>query len=135
MKIKSLSWESVWVVTAVAWVAAVAFYAFREHQAVTERLRFWADSIEWIINADPMVEVSAKELRAKLGDEKFIAVAETAYPKVNLRATMRRYEAEVASQPLFEHAAMVLVLWALVPPLLAYGLAWLLSSAIRFRRA
>ena len=135
MKFKGVTWESLWVVASVVWVAAVALYGFREHQATVERLRFWADSIEWIINADPMVEVSAKELRGKLGDEQFIAVAETAYPKVNLGTAMRRYETEMAAQPRYPHPAVLFVFWALIPPVSVYAIGRLLSSAIRFRRA
>jgi hypothetical protein len=124
------SWESFWIVAAVLWVAAVALYAIWTRGIEVERLRFWADSIEWTINADPMVEVSAKELRASLGDEQFIATAPAAYPRVNLKETMQRYEADLARRPRGMHDGLTFIAWALVPPTLLYLLTLL---AMRLR--
>jgi hypothetical protein len=131
MKLERLkSWESFWIVAAVLWVAAVALYAIWTHGIEVERLRFWADSVEWTINADPTVQVSAKELRASLGDERFIAAAPATYPRVNLKEAMQRYEADLARRPHRMHDAMSIVAWALVPPALLYLLA-LLAMRVR----
>jgi hypothetical protein len=104
------------------WVAAVSFYASRQHDRDVQRLAFWADSIEWLINADPMVPISAKEMRAKVGDEAFIAAAASAYPKVELRQTLRRYEEDMARRARSEHPVLAFLLWMLVPPVLLYAL-------------
>ena len=116
--------ESYWVVVSL-WVAAVALYAIWHEGTEVDRLRFWADSIEWVINADPLVQKNATELRSKLGDEKFIAVAPTVYPDVDLRETLQRYEADRASHPRYEHPIAVFALWTAIPPslLLAVVLA------------
>ena len=126
------SWETVWIVASVVWVAAVALYAIWNHGMEVERLRFWADTVEWTINADPMVEVSAKELRASLGDEQFIATAPAAYPRVNLKEAMQRYEADAVRHPRRKADAISFVAWALVPPALLYLLAMLF---LRIREA
>jgi hypothetical protein len=123
MKLRPLSrWEQIWVLASLLWVAAVSFYASRQHDRDVQHLAFWADSIEWLINADPMVPISAKEMRAKVGDEAFIAAAASAYPKVELRQTLRRYEEDMARRARSEHPVLAFVLWMLVPPVLLYAL-------------
>ncbi len=125
MKLKRLyNSEGFWFVVSM-WMAAVALYAIWHEATEVDRLRLWADSIEWSINADPLTKKNATELRAKLGDEKFIGAAQAAYPDVDLRDTMRRYESDRASRPRYEHPVLTFALWALLPPVLlcAGGLA------------
>jgi hypothetical protein len=122
------AWKSFCVVASVMWIAAVAFFAIWHEGMETDRLRFWADSVEWTINADPLVRMNAAELRYKLGDEQFIAAAADSYPDVDLRDTLRRYEVERASHPRYEHPAIAFVLWALVPPALLYALGLIFVS-------
>jgi hypothetical protein len=122
-------WEVLWIVASVAWIAGVGLFALKQHQLAADRLRFWADSVEWIINADPMVPISAKELRGQLGDEKFITEAPKAYPKVNLQEIVRRYEADRAAHASsYASPGVPFVLAALLPPVLAYGVL----AAVRF---
>jgi hypothetical protein len=133
-------WEVLWIVASVAWVAGVGLFALQQYQLAAERLRFWADSVEWLINADPMVPVSAKELRGQIGDEKFIAEAPKAYPKGNVQEMVRRYEADRAAHPSgYARPGVPFVLAALVPPLVIYGLLaavnFLLASRARRRSA
>ena len=119
------AWNTFCIVASAVWVAAVAFYAIWQHGSEAERLRFWADSVEWSINSDPNVEGNAKELRIQLGDEEFVARAAAAYPRIDLRETLRRYEADRASRPRYRHDALTLVLSAVVPP----GMLYLLGLA------
>jgi hypothetical protein len=84
------------------------------------------------------VRLSAKELRAKLGDEQFIAAAPAAYPHVDLRETMRGYQQEVARHPIQEHLVGTFLFWALVPPLVLYGVgvvAEVIAALLRRRRS
>ena len=111
--------EGFWFLVSI-WMAAVALFAIWHEATEVDRLRVWADSIEWSINADPLTKNNAMELRAKLGDEKFIAAAQAAYPWVDLRDTMRRYARDRASRPRFEHPELTFVLWALIPPAFFY---------------
>ena len=117
-------WNTFCIVVSAVWIAAVAFYAIWRHASDMERLRFWADSVEWSINADPMLDVSAKELRAKLGDEQFIAQAAAAYPRVDLRETLQRVEADQAKHPHRRYNGLKLFLWALAPPFALYLLGF-----------
>jgi len=131
------AWKSFCFVAAVMWVAAVAFFAIWHEGTETDRLRFWADTVEWSINADPLVTKNAAELRAKLGDEQFIAAAADSYPDVDLRETLHRYETERAGHPRYEHPLLAIVLWALLPPFMLYavGLAFFsLRDALRRSR-
>src|ERR1051325_6716236 len=124
MRLKHLNgWEGFWVQATLVWVAGVALSFFWQHKLEAQRLGYWAESIEWIINADPSVPASAKELRATLGNEKFIAVAPVAYPRVDLREIMRRYESDRANRTRYERPVVAFVLWALTPPALVYVLS------------
>jgi hypothetical protein len=130
---RSRGWNTFCIVASAVWVATVAFYAIWQHGSEAERLRFWADSIEWSINSDPNVEGNAKELRTRLGDERFIAQAAAAYPRIDLRETLRRYEADRASRPRYRHDALAFALSAVVPPsilyLLGLGVLWLRAAS------
>jgi hypothetical protein len=137
MRLERLNgWQSLCLVASMVWVAAVALYAIWRHGSDVERLRYWADSIEWSINADPMIEASAKQLRARLGDERFITAAAAAYPRVALRETLQRYEAEEARRPREKYDAVSLVFWSLLPPGLLHA-AGLIAACILgcFRRS
>ena len=136
MRFKHLSgWESFWLQAALVWVAGVALSFFWQHRMEAQRLNFWAESIEWIINADPSVPVSAKELRGKLGNEKFIEVAALAYPRVDLREILRRYESDRGTRTRYERPVVAFVLWALTPPASLYVFGMLVSAiASRLRR-
>ncbi len=125
-------WQNAWLATSILWITAVAYVALWQYQTQDDRVRYWADSIEGTINGDPMVPRSAKELRARLGDEKFIAAAPAAYPQVDLRALMRRYEADMATRRHFDFRLSLAL--ALLPPLLLYvfGVAYI-RVARRFR--
>lgn len=127
---RSRGWESLRVVASLAWIAAVALYAAWQHDKQTERLRYWADSVEWTIDADPTVQTNAVELRTRLGDEKFIAAAAAAYPRVDLRDTLQRCQIDLARHPLRRQNAFILVLWSLAPPALLYFLGF---AAARLR--
>lgn len=127
---RSRAWESLRVVASLAWIVAVALYAAWQHDKQTERLRYCADSIEWTIDADPTVETNAVELRARLGDEKFIAAAAAAYPRVDLRDTLQRCRIDMERHPLRKQNAFVLALWSLTPPALLYFLGF---AAARLR--
>lgn len=137
MRLKHLKgWANLWAQASLAWVAGVTLYAISQHQIEVQRLNFWADSIEWIINANPGVPVSAKELRSKLGDEKFIAAAPAAYPRADLRETMRHYYQESTTRERNEHPVAAFVLWVLIPPALLYAfgiVVTLISSPLRKR--
>ena len=117
---RSRAWESLRVVASLVWIAAVGLYAAWQHDKQIERLRYWADSVEWTIDADPTVETSAVELRTRLGDEKFIAAAPAAYPRVDLRDTLQRCRVDMAKHPLHRQNAFMLVLWSLGPPAFLY---------------
>lgn len=127
---RSHAWESLRVVASLAWIAAVALYAAWQHDQQTERLHYWADSVEWTIDADPTVQTNAVQLRTRLGDEKFIAAAAAAYPQVDLRDTLQRCRIDMARHPLRRQNALILALWALAPPALLYFLAF---AAVRLR--
>lgn len=132
------SWRPVWLAACLIWVLAVALYVSGENDRQVERLGRWAAAIESVINADPAVRLSAKELRAKLGDEEFIAAAPAAYPHVDLRETMRGYQQEVARHPIHEDLLGAFLLWALAPPLVLYGLgvvAEAIAALLRRRRS
>ncbi len=127
--------RALWVLASLTWVVGLGVGTFWSHEAEREWLNYWADSIEWVVNADPTVPVSAKQVRAKLGDEAFIAAAPSLYPQVNLQETLRRYEADKANRPPHEHVNASFVLWALVPPVGLYGLGivvgWIAGVLIR----
>ena len=123
--------EGYWVAVSL-WVAAVALFAIWHEGTEVDRLRFWADSVEWAINADPLVSKNATELRSKLGDEKFIAEAPAAYPEVDLHETLERYEADRASRSRFDHPLIAFAFWALIPPALLY-VAGVITGWIRAR--
>ena len=135
---RSSRWETLWILATLIWIVALGVDTFKSHQAEAEWLNYWADSFEWVINADPMVPVSAKEVRAMLGDEKFIASAARLYPKVNLQETLRRYESAKLTRPYHEHVGRWFVLWALVPPLVLYGVGivvgWVVALGARLVR-
>lgn len=120
-------WHNAWLVTSVVWISGAAYIALWQYQTQDDRVRYWADSIEGTINGDPMIPKSAKELRSKVGDEQFIAAAPAAYPQVDLRDMMRRYEADMARRPRFNLRRAVAL--ALLPPLVLYifgsTLAWI----------
>ena len=122
---KQDGWKQVWLLVSLVWVATAAFYASHVHDVEAQRLHLWADAIEGVINGDPMVAVSAKELRSKVGDEEFIGAAAAAYPQVDLRSVMRRYQQDMADHPPHEHLVATFALWALVPPLALGLLAFL----------
>lgn len=120
------------------WVLAAALYVSSENDRQVERLGRWAAAIEAVINADPMIRSSAKDLRAQLGDEEFIAAAPHAYPNVDLRETMQGYEQDIARHPIHKDLVSLFLLWALVPPLVLYGLGLLIeaiAAALRRRRS
>ena len=125
--------EGYWVAVSL-WVAAVALYAIWHEGTEVDRLRFWADSIEWAINADPLVRKNATELRSKLGDEQFIAAAPTVYPDVDLHETLERYQADRAVHQRFDRPLIAFAFWAVVPPMFFYGLG-LITGWIRPRPA
>jgi hypothetical protein len=107
-------------VAGVVWTAVVAFYAIWHNGTYSERLHFWADVIEWSVNGDPTTEVNVKQRRYALGDEQFIATAATAYPKFDLRDTLRRYEQDRTAHDRFRYGGIALLLGWLVPPCLLY---------------
>lgn len=138
MRITGLSWRSVWFSVSLAWVVGVAVDAHNRAELAEERLRLWADQVEYLINADPMVETSAKKLRSEVGDEQFIVEAPKAYPNVNLAPVVQRYDAEKAASGGSEEirAGRVIAL-ALAPPATAYAFARFampLLVALRRRR-
>ena len=124
-------WRHVWMAGSLVWILVAALYLSSEHDRQVERLGRWAAAVEAVINADPMVRLSAKELRAKLGDEDFIAAAPKAYPNIDFRDTLKRYEREMAQHPVRRSLIATFLLWALVPPLVLYALG-LLVDAIAF---
>jgi len=129
-------WKNFSVLASLVWVAGAAHYGLWQHNTEAQRLSHWADTVEWVINADASVPVSAKELRSKLGDEQFIVAAAAAYPRVDLRETIRRYERDRVNRPRYEHPVVALVSWALIPPALLYGLGMMVGwiSSLRRRR-
>src|SRR5690349_13732604 len=127
---RSRPWRPIWMVASLVWIVAVALYASKENDRQAERLNRWAAAVEAVINADPMVRTSAKELRTKLGDEQFIAAAPAAYPQVDLRETLRGYTDEMSRHPVHKHLLATLATWALGPPLCAYGLGVLAEGLI-----
>jgi hypothetical protein len=134
MKLKRLhNSEGFWFLVSM-WIAAVALYAIWHEATEVDRLRLWADSVEWSINADPLTKKNATELRAKLGDEKFLAAAAAAYPDVDLRDTLHRYESERASRPRYEHPILTFAFWALIPPAFLYAGGVLLLWSRRAKR-
>ncbi len=118
----------------LVWVLAAALYVSSENDRQVERLGRWAAAIEAVINADPMVRISAKDLRAQLGDEEFIAAAPHAYPNVDLRETMRGYEQEMARHPINKDLVSTFLLWALIPPLVLYGVGLLVDAILALLR-
>ena len=124
------------MLASLIWVAAVAFYASREHDRDMLRLNLWADAVEGIIDGHPMLPVSAKGLRAKLGDERFIAEAAHAYPQVDLRETLRRYGEDIAGHPFHKHPLGAFATRGLIPPGVLYLLGaladWLGTLRRRF---
>ena len=136
MRLRHLTdWKNFWLLASLLWVAGATLYGFWQHNTEAQRLSHWADTIEWIINADANVPVSAKELRSKLGDEQFIAAAAAAYPRVDLRDAIRRYERDRVNRPRYENPVVAFVSWALIPPALLYGLGiiigWISSLLLR----
>jgi len=127
-------WKQVWLLVSLVWVASAAFYASHVHDVEMQRVHLWADAIEGVINGDPMVAVSAKELRGKVGDEAFIGAAATAYPQVDLRGVMRRYQQDMADHPPHEHLVATFALWALVPPLALGFLAFVAEWTMKLVR-
>ncbi len=122
------------MVGSLIWVLAAALYVSSENDRQVERLGRWAAAIEAIINADPMVRISAKDLRAQLGDEQFIAAAPHAYPNVDLRDTMREYEQDMSRHPIHKDLVSTFLLWALLPPLALYILGVLADAIARLLR-
>lgn len=127
------SWQNVWLVVCVAWIAGVAYISLWHYQTLDDRQRYWADAIEGTINGDPMIPRSAKELRSRLGDQKFIAAAQAAYPQVDLRDMMRRYDAEMANRSDF--TLLDAVALALIPPSLLYLFGLVLAWIVRRSRS
>lgn len=122
----------------LVWVLAAALYLSSEHDRQVERLGRWATAVEAVINADPMVRLSAKDLRAKLGDEEFIAAAPKAYPNIDFRDTLKRYEREMAEHPVRRDPIATFLLWAVVPPIVLYVLGMLaeaIAALLRRRRS
>lgn len=122
-------WRESWLVATIIWLSLVMFAVLWQYQSAEDRLRIWADAIEGTINGDPMVPISAKILRTRLGDEAFIVAAQGAYPQVDLRPILLRYEADTATRWHFRFRQTIEL--AFVPPALLY----LLGVTVALARA
>src|SRR5689334_12924186 len=122
------------MVASLVWVAAAAFYASSLHDRDVQRLKRWADTIEADINADPMVRMNAQQLRARVGDEAFIAAAARAYPHIDLRQTMHSYHQDMAAHPLSRNPLATFAIWGLVPPLVLFIAGLLMDALLAFLR-
>lgn len=120
-----------WLVAGMVWVCLVSFAALWQYGRGEDRLRFWGDVVEETINGDPSVMASAKTVRSRLGDERFIAEAQQLYPQVDLRDVLNRYRSDAANRWRLTFAEwMTLVL--LPPPVLyLVGFALIKRAAAR----
>ena len=125
-------WRDACFIASMMWVGLVIFTALWQYGSGQDRVRFWADVVEETINGDPTVETSAKTLRSRVGDERFIAEAQRAYPQVDLRDVLKRYRSDIGTRWHFSFPEGIALI--LLPPAALYvGLALGSAAAARNR--